>query len=81
MKETKENKNASTIQNFDSLTKMATLCLQEEMLPEKVEGSPVLYDDKRVKIFKGKDSVQNAGGNVADKITVLKKLVFCVRNS
>ena len=39
---------------------MATLCLQEEeMLAEKVQGFPVLYD-KRVKGFKEKDAVQNA---------------------
>ena len=54
---------------------MATLCLQEEMLPEKVKGFPVLYDEKRVKVFKGKDSVQKASGKVADncskKISVL----------
>ena len=38
---------------------MGTLCLQEEeMLPEKMEGIPVLYD-KRVRGFKEKDSVQN----------------------
>ena len=67
----KADKNASTtIQNIDSLTKIATLCLQEEeMLPEKVEGFPVLYD-KRVKVFKEKDSFQNAGeGN--------RKFRFC----
>ena len=53
----KENKNASaTIQNFNSLTKIADLCAQEEeMLPENAECFPVLYD-KRVKVFKEKDS-------------------------
>ena len=39
---------------------MTTLCLQEEeMLLEKLEGFPVLYD-KRVRGFKEKDSVQSA---------------------
>ena len=39
---------------------MAALCLQdEEMLPEKMKGFPVL-DDKRVRGFKEKDSVQSA---------------------
>ena len=40
---------------------MTNLCLQEEeMLPEKVEDFPVLYDE-RVKVFKEKDSVQTPG--------------------
>ena len=47
---------------------MATLCLQEEeMLAEKVKGSPVLYD-KRVKGFKEKDAVQNAWEKVAESL-------------
>ena len=45
-----------------------TLCLQEEeMLPEKMEGFPVLYD-KRVRGFKEKDSVQNAWEIVAESL-------------
>ena len=47
---------------------MATLCLQEEeMLAEKVQGFPVLYD-KRVKGFKEKDAVQNAWEKVAENL-------------
>ena len=47
---------------------MATLCLQEEeMLAEKVQGFPVLYD-KRVKGFKEKDAVQNAWEKVAETL-------------
>ena len=47
---------------------MATLCLQEqEMLAEKVQGFPVLYD-KRVKGFKEKDAVQNAWEKVAESL-------------
>ena len=42
------------------IDKNGTSCLQEkEMLPEKIEGFPVLHD-KRVWGFKEKDSVQNA---------------------
>ena len=37
---------------------MATLYLQEEMLAEKVQDFPILYDE-RVKGFKEKDTVQN----------------------
>ena len=37
------------------------------MLPEKMEGFPVLYD-KRVKDFKEKDSVQNAWEKVAESL-------------
>ena len=38
---------------------MATIRLQEEeMLPEKMKGFPVLYD-KRVRGFKEKNSVQS----------------------
>ena len=47
---------------------MATLCLQEEeMFAEKVKGFPVLYD-KRVKVFKEKDAVQNAWEKVAKSL-------------
>ena len=47
---------------------MATLCLQiEEMLAEKVQGFPVLYD-KIVKGFKEKDAVQNAREKVAESL-------------
>ena len=47
---------------------MATLCLQEEeMLAEKVQGFPVLYD-KRVKGFKEKDAVQNAWEKGAESL-------------
>ena len=50
------------------MTKIATLCLQEEeMLPEKVEGFPVLYE-KRVEVFKEKDSFQNAWEKVAESL-------------
>ena len=47
---------------------MATLCSQEEeMLAEKVQGFPVLYD-KRVKGFKEKNAVQNAWEKVAESL-------------
>ena len=47
---------------------MGTLCLEEEeMLPEKMEGIPVLYD-KRVRGFEEKDSVQNAWEKVAESL-------------
>ena len=47
---------------------MATLCLQEEdMLAEKVQGFPVLYD-KRLKGFKEKDAVQSAWEKVAESL-------------
>ena len=47
---------------------MLTLCLQEEeMLAEKVQGFPVLYD-KRFKGFKEKDAVQNAWEKVAESL-------------
>ena len=47
---------------------MTTLCLQkEEMLAEKVQGFPVLYD-KRVKGFKENDAVQNAWEKVAKSL-------------
>ena len=47
---------------------MVTLCLQEqEMLAEKVQGFPVLYD-KRVKGFKEKDAVQNTWEKVAESL-------------
>ena len=44
---------------------MATLSLQEEeMLAEKMEGFPVLYD-KIVKGLKGKDAIQKTWEEVA----------------
>ena len=47
---------------------MGTLCLEEEeILPEKMEGIPVLYD-KRVRGFEEKDSVQNAWEKVAESL-------------
>ena len=47
---------------------MATLCSQEEeMLAEKVQGFPVLYD-KRVEGFKEKNAVQNAWEKVAESL-------------
>ena len=46
---------------------MSTLCLQEEILEEKVQGFPVLYD-KRVQGFKGKDAIQNAWEKVAESL-------------
>ena len=46
---------------------MATLCLQEEMLAEKMQDFPVLYD-KRVKGFKEKDAVQKAWEKVAESL-------------
>ena len=47
---------------------MVALCLQkEEMLAEKVQGFPVLYD-KRVKGFKERDAVQNAWEKVAESL-------------
>ena len=60
---------------------MTTLCLQEEeMLPEKVEGFPVLYD-KRVKVFKEKDSVQNAWEKVAEKLQFAENSNFIRESS
>ena len=47
---------------------MTKLCLQkEEMLAEKVQGFPVLYDE-RVKGFKENDVVQNAWEKVAKSL-------------
>ena len=60
---------------------MTTLCLQEEeMLPEKVEGFPVLYD-KRVKVFKEKDSVQNAWEKVAESLQFAENSNFIRESS
>ena len=54
---------------------MVTLCLQEEeMLAEKVQGFPVLYD-KRVKGFKEKDAVQNTWEKVAE-VSILQKMAI-----
>ena len=55
---------------------MTTLCLQEEeMLPEKMEGFPVLYD-KRVRGFKEKDSVKNAWEKVAESLNFTENSNF-----
>ena len=60
---------------------MTTLCLQEEeMLPEKVEGFPILYD-KRVKVFKEKDSVQNAWEKVAESLQFAENSNFIRESS
>ena len=60
---------------------MTTLCLQEEeMLPEKVEGFPVLYD-KRVKVFKEKDSAQNAWEKVAESLQFAQNSNFIRESS
>ena len=60
---------------------MTTLCLQEEeMLPEKVEGFPVLYD-KRVVIFKEKDSVQNTWEKVAESLQFAENSNFIRESS
>ena len=60
---------------------MTTLCLQEEeMLPEKMEGFPVLYD-KRVKVFKEKDSVQNTWEKVAKSLDFAENSNFFVESS
>ena len=60
---------------------MTTLCLQEEeTLPEKVEGFPVLYD-KRVKVFKEKDSVQNAWEKVAESLQFAENSNFIRESS
>ena len=60
---------------------MTTLCLQEEeMLPEKVEGFPVLYD-KGVKVFKEKDSVQNAWEKVAESLQFAENSNFIRESS
>ena len=54
---------------------MVTLCLkEEEMLAEKVQGFPVLYD-KRVKGFKEKDAVQNTWEKVAE-VSILQKMAI-----
>ena len=58
------------------MTKVVTLCLQEEeMLPEKMEGFPVLYD-KRVRGFKEKDSVKNAWEKVAESLNFTENSNF-----
>ena len=55
---------------------MATFCLQEEeMLPEKMEGFPVLYD-KRVRGFKEKYSVQNVWEKVAESLDFPENIDF-----
>ena len=63
---------------------MATLSLQEEeILAEKVQGFPVLYD-KRVKVFKEKDAVQNTWEKVAESLdfeeNILKKMVILLEH-
>ena len=50
------------------------------MLPEKMEGFPVLYD-KRVKDFKEKDSVQNAWEKVAESLDFAKNSNFIRESS
>ena len=42
------------------------------MLPEKMEGFPILYD-KIVKVFKEKDFVQNAWNKVAESLDFWRK--------
>ena len=60
---------------------MANLCLQEEeMLPEKVEGFPVLYDE-RVKVFKEKDSVQNAREKAVENLDFAESSNFIRESS
>ena len=50
------------------MEKIAALCLQQkEMLAEKVEGFPALYD-KRVKDFEEKDTVQNVWEKVTESL-------------
>ena len=63
------------------MIKLATLCLQEEeMLPEKVEGFPVLYD-KRIKVFKEKDSIQNPWEKVAESLDFVENNNFIRESS
>ena len=63
------------------MTKIATLCLQEEeMLSEKVEGFPVLYD-KRVKVFKEKYSFQNVWEKVAESLDFAESSNFIRESS
>ena len=63
------------------MTKMTTLCLQEEeLLSEKVESFPILYD-KRVKVFKEKDSVQNTREKVAESLDFAENSNFFVESS
>ena len=50
------------------------------MLPEKMEGFPVLYD-KRVKDFKEKYSVQNAWEKVAESLDFAKNSNFIRESS
>ena len=71
---------------------MATLCLQqEEMLAEKVQGFPFLYN-KRVTGFKDFDDVENTLQKVAESLdfaeiglegSCSKKIgvLFCIQNS
>ena len=55
---------------------MATLCLQEEeILAEKVQGFPILYD-KRTKDFKETDTVQNAWKKVAESLDFEENVNF-----
>ena len=42
------------------------------MLPEKMEGFPILYD-KIFKVFKEKDFVQNARNKVAEGLDFCRK--------
>ena len=50
------------------MEKITTFCLQEEeMLAEKVEGFPALYD-KRVKDFEEKDAVQSVWEKVTESL-------------
>ena len=50
------------------------------MLPEKVEGFPVLYN-KTVKVFKEKDSVQNAWEKVAESLQFAENSNFIRESS
>ena len=45
---------------------------KKKMLPEKMEGFPILYD-KIVKVFKEKDFVQNAWNKVAESLDFCRK--------
>ena len=50
------------------------------MLPEKVEGFPVLYN-KTVKVFKEKDSVQSAWEKVAESLQFAENSNFIRESS
>ena len=63
------------------MEKIAALCLQQkEMLAEKVEGFPALYD-KRVKDFEEKDTIQNVWEKVTESLDFAENGNFIIASS